>query len=858
MSRTLNLTWDSVDWRLVTNRVLRIQRRIYKAQTSEARIRVHWLQKHLINSLDAKLLAVQTVTSLDTFHKSSGLDKVKVLDKMTMAKKLSLNGKAYPIKRHFGEREKRRVLGIPTIQDRAKQALAKLALEPEWEAKFEPNSYGFRPGRSAHDAIEAIFLSLKDNRRFWVFDADIRECLDKIDHFSLLSKLETFPQMESQVDSWLRAGIIEEYSKIPNKKEKGEIISTLLSNIALHGLEEHLKEYVGHLSFKPFLKKGPSFDTCHLTSLPLKKKESATVRSPLLHLTSLPLLTHGAKGCDVKRRLKMSAVRCSRGMITPYSKGVSSYTAFHLPYPYTAFSGVSPFLPYRGMVNRSLSLNAFHNPDFFEVKGYGKRLKTKIFGIKGSGVLPSLPSLPQRGLTPPAGGVRDLTPPAGGVRGLTPPAGGVRGLTPPAGLHPDITDIFPFLPPEGGTVITKGDVSDDPEGEDVKRRCSGDPLPQRGWAGLKPKDRLFTSAPSYPLKGVRSSPKVMSVMSGCKAGGQGSDVKKRSTNEGIRSVSRSLPEGDPQARINSLTIVRYAEKFVVIHPLREILDLCYDETRTWLSKIGLKISKDNFSVKDCQESFSFLGFQIIRIWKEKQYRVKIVPSKKSRKRFLDNVNHIIKSNRSSSSYQLISKLRPVVIGWGNEFRFCECTDTFKTLNFLLFQALRHWAFRRHPKEARSVVKEKYWPSGRTYYYDETKHQDQWVFCGKTLTKGLCVENHLPHMSWIYKKKFVKIQGRKSPFDSDHSYWAVRNSKYSAFPLQVKKLYKEQKGFCNICKKHFDTFSKLEVNHILPRALGGKDVYSNLQLLDKDCHLNKTNADMLFIAEQRKNLVSPKL
>ena len=592
MSRTLNLTWESVDWRLVTNRVLRIQGRIYKAQTSEARSRVHWLQKRLINSLDAKLLAVRTVTygygpirlftprhltprlrqkrlpySLYPFKSDA-----KFLDKMTMAKNLTLNGKASPIRRKDGKLEKR-LLGIPTIQDRAKQALAKLALEPEWEAKFEPNSYGFRPGRSADDAIEAIFFSLsgKDEKRFWVFNADIRKSFDKIDQDYLLSKVETFPQMESQVDSWLKAGIIEDYSKIPKReslsftctpcKTKREILSPLLSNIALHGLEKHLKEYVGALSFKPS-----------------------------------------------KSSLK-------------------------------------------------------------------------------------------------------------------------------------------------------------------------------------------------------------------------------------------------QARINSLIIVRYAENFVVIHPLKEILDLCVDETRTWLSKVGLKISEENSSVKDCRESFLFLGFQIIGIWKEKQYRVKIIPSKNIRKRFLENVNHIIKSNRSSSSYQLISKLRPVVIGWGNESRFCECTNTFKTLNFLLFQTLRHWAFRRHPKEARSVVKEKYWPSGRTYYYDETKHQDEWVFCGKTLTRGFLMENHLPHMSWIHKRKFVKIQGKKSPFDSDQKYWAYRNSKYSAFPLRVGKLYKEQKGRCNICKKHFDTFSKVEVNHIIPRPLGGKDVYSNLQLVDKDCYLNKTNADMLFIADK---------
>lgn len=96
-----------------------------------------------------------------------------------------------------------RPLGIPTMCDRASQALAKLALEPEWEARFEPNSYGFQPGRSCHDAIAAIF----DITRFkakWVLDADIQGCFEHINHAALLQKLATFPRLRREC--WKRGG----------------------------------------------------------------------------------------------------------------------------------------------------------------------------------------------------------------------------------------------------------------------------------------------------------------------------------------------------------------------------------------------------------------------------------------------------------------------------------------------------------------------------------------------------------------------------------------------------------------------------------------------------------------------------
>jgi len=95
-----------------------------------------------------------------------------------------------------GNPTERRGLNISTLFDRARQALAKLLLKLEWEARFEPHSYGFRPGRSAHDAIEAIFLHVSRKPKY-VLDADISKCFDRIDHMALLCKLHTSPPLPS-------------------------------------------------------------------------------------------------------------------------------------------------------------------------------------------------------------------------------------------------------------------------------------------------------------------------------------------------------------------------------------------------------------------------------------------------------------------------------------------------------------------------------------------------------------------------------------------------------------------------------------------------------------------------------------
>jgi len=131
------------------------------------------------------------------------------------------------------------------MQDRATQALVKLGLEPEWEAKFEQNSYGFRPGRSCHDAIEAIFSAIK-GKRAYVLDADIAGCFDNIDHQALLRKLNASKRVRKTIRSWLKAGAIDGKTLYPTEAgtPQGGVISPLLANIALHGMETWLTEQI--------------------------------------------------------------------------------------------------------------------------------------------------------------------------------------------------------------------------------------------------------------------------------------------------------------------------------------------------------------------------------------------------------------------------------------------------------------------------------------------------------------------------------------------------------------------------------------------------------------------------------------
>ena len=570
MSKIINnLTWETINWPLVHKRLHRQQRRIFKASRERNKYLTQKLQIQLINSLDAKLAAVQKVTTLNRGKNTIGVDRQVYTtgpQKIRLAYSLKLDGKAHPIKRTWipkpGKKEKR-PLGIPIIRDRSKQYIAKLALEPEWEALFEPNSYGFRPGRSSHDAIEAIFIMLVRLKRS-VLDADITKCFDQVNHDVLLSKLNTFPKMENQIKSWLKAEIMDEYShrdkqNVANTRgtPQGGIISPLLANIALHGLEYHLKEWYTH-------------------------------------------------------------------------------------------------------------------------------------------------------------------------------------------------------------------------------------------------NKLY-------------------------------DPSKR------KSHTRYQQE---------LSVIRYADDFVIIHESEQVIKLAKEETSRWLKGIGLELSHEKTNIRRSDQGFTFLGHQCITITRQNKHRVKMHTSRLNKERLIDKIGIEIKKHKASSSYDLIQSLSRIIIGWGNYFKYSECANDFKQLNYRIYNLLRAWVFRRTAQnKGRYYFRKKYFPEGQTYEYNGAKHQDNWVLTGQTTINGQTKSNFLPKLTWIKPIKHVKVKGTASPFNGNHYYWAQRLSAYQAMDKTRIKLLKKQNGECPICKQKFKINDLIEKDHIIPIANGGSNKLTNFQLIHTYCHVNKTRDEI---------------
>ena len=252
MSKTslkTTVEWNQVNWRKLERKIYKLQKRIYRASQRGDVKTVRRLQKMLMNSWSARALSVRRVTQDNQGKKTAGVDGLKSFtpkQRLTLIGELNLGCKVSPTRRVWIPKpgtEEKRPLGIPTMKDRALQALVKLALEPEWEAQFEPNSYGFRPGRSCHDAIEAIYTSINQKAKY-VLDGDIAKCFDRIDHKALLNKLNSFPAICRQIRAWLKAGVMDnmQYFDTSEGTPPCGVISPLLANIALHGMENRIKQ----------------------------------------------------------------------------------------------------------------------------------------------------------------------------------------------------------------------------------------------------------------------------------------------------------------------------------------------------------------------------------------------------------------------------------------------------------------------------------------------------------------------------------------------------------------------------------------------------------------------------------------
>ncbi len=243
--------WDRVDWRRQEEQVRRLRGRIFKAAQDGDWPAARNLQKLMLRSWANTLCSVRQVTQRNTGRRTAGIDGLVALTSQARAEMAvqvhaSIGShKPSPVRRVYipkaSDKAKMRPLGIPVIADRCHQARVRNALEPEWEARFEPRAYGFRPGRGCHDAIESLYNTLHGkSKRAWILDADLAAAFDKISHEHLLEMLGGFPA-KAMIAGWLKAGIFEAgkgFAPTWEGTPQGGVISPLLLNIALHGLEE--------------------------------------------------------------------------------------------------------------------------------------------------------------------------------------------------------------------------------------------------------------------------------------------------------------------------------------------------------------------------------------------------------------------------------------------------------------------------------------------------------------------------------------------------------------------------------------------------------------------------------------------
>ena len=318
-----------------------------------------------------------------------------------------------------------------------------------------------------------------------------------------------------------------------------------------------------------------------------------------------------------------------------------------------------------------------------------------------------------------------------------------------------------------------------------------------------------------------------------------------------------------QQKVKSLTFIRYADDFVLIHHDLNVVQRCRELISEWLKDVGLELKPSKTRIahtlipeqsEDSKAGFDFLGYHIRQFpigkhrsathpsTKEKLgFRTLIIPSKDALKKHQQKIKDVITKHKYSHQAILIVELNPIIRGWTNYYSFsnAQTMGLFTGQERLVFQKLRAWS--RHRTGDWYQAQKKYWT---------TIGKNNWAFATKKKEdkNPLRLLTHTEFGS--SGSEYVKVKGDSSPYDGRLIYWSTRMGRNSDMPSRKASLLKRQKGVCPWCFLHFREGNLLKSNHNIPRALGGRDEYRNLQLLHGHCHDDKTALDLEFIREQK--------
>ena len=355
----------------------------------------------------------------------------------------------------------------------------------------------------------------------------------------------------------------------------------------------------------------------------------------------------------------------------------------------------------------------------------------------------------------------------------------------------------------------------------------------RAWlkAGVMDGKQLFPTSEGTPQGGVISPLLANIALHGMENHIKKAFPRRKIGMKGKSQINSSVPD-----------FIRYADDFVILHEEITVVQRCREIISEWLKDMGLELKPSKtrltHTLKECAEEnpgYNFLGFNI-KQWKVGQthskqgFKTIITPSKEKQKIHYDRVASIIDDHKGAPQMALIDHLNPIINGWSNYYSRVVSKDIYSSQDALMYQKLKSWAERRHPNKTGEWVAKKYW---------QTIGGANWAFATRQEGKNpmrLRTHAETPII------RHVKVKGDASPYDGNLIYWSSRMGKHPEVTERVATLLKKQKGKCTHCELYFREEDVMEVDHIIPKTLGGKDQYNNLQILHRHCHDRKTADD----------------